>query len=342
MDFGEILSKAWKTVWKHKVLWIFGILAGCASSTGSSGGSGGGSSTLPSTNGNGGPPIMNPRNQPMLRDFIEFISEIPPWVWIAIAIGVLALLIVLSVIFLMLGTLGQAGVIKGTSMADEAEEDAKPLSLGDIFKGIKPYYWKVFLLNLGLRVGGFILTLLLAIPLFLFVVCTCCLGALLLIPIGWFIEVMIYFTTIAIIDEDKGIFEGIGRAWNVLIKNPGNVLVMFLILGIGQLIVGFILVLPIFLTFLPVLINLAVTGFESLTVGLIITLVLFLIVLPIVILLGGILKAYVLASWTLTYRRLTGDYGQTPTIITGEGPEEDEAPEIPDPDATETDEEPEV
>ena len=30
MDFSEVLGKAWRIIWKHKVLWIFGIFAGCA------------------------------------------------------------------------------------------------------------------------------------------------------------------------------------------------------------------------------------------------------------------------------------------------------------------------
>ena len=34
MDIGEVLSRAWQIIWKHKVLWIFGILAGCASGGG--------------------------------------------------------------------------------------------------------------------------------------------------------------------------------------------------------------------------------------------------------------------------------------------------------------------
>jgi hypothetical protein len=26
-DFGKVLSRSWQIIWKHKVLWIFGILA---------------------------------------------------------------------------------------------------------------------------------------------------------------------------------------------------------------------------------------------------------------------------------------------------------------------------
>ena len=39
-NFGETLTRSWQIVWKHKVLWIFGILASC--SRGGGGGSGGG------------------------------------------------------------------------------------------------------------------------------------------------------------------------------------------------------------------------------------------------------------------------------------------------------------
>ena len=39
-NFGEVLTRAWQIIWKHKVLWIFGILASCG--RGSGGGNGGG------------------------------------------------------------------------------------------------------------------------------------------------------------------------------------------------------------------------------------------------------------------------------------------------------------
>lgn len=34
MNYGEILSKTWKVIWKHKILWLFGVLAGCSASGG--------------------------------------------------------------------------------------------------------------------------------------------------------------------------------------------------------------------------------------------------------------------------------------------------------------------
>ena len=33
-NFGEVLTRAWQITWKYKVLWIFGILAGCSEGSG--------------------------------------------------------------------------------------------------------------------------------------------------------------------------------------------------------------------------------------------------------------------------------------------------------------------
>jgi len=322
MDIGKILSKAWKTIWKHKILWLFGILAGCGAA-GSGGGGGGGSSAMSSNGGPGTwdrPPFMNPGTQRAIEDFFQSLSEIPPVVWVAIALGFVFVGIVLSILFLMAGTLGTAGVIKGTGMAEEMGADGKPVSFGAVFNAVKPYYWKVFLLNLGLRILGFIIVIFLGIPLILLTVCTCFLGLFLLIPIGWFIDLMVNFTTIAIIEEDKSIFEGIERAWQVITKNIGTVFVMFLILGVGQLIAGLIIALPLVIAPAPLLINLFASGFRTVSVGLIISVILFLVFIPFVILLGGVLRAYVLTSWTLTYRQLTAE-GMT---VISEGTQEEE------------------
>lgn len=322
MDIGKILSKAWKTIWKHKILWVFGILAGCGA-TSHGGGGGGGSSAMTSNGQPGnwdGPPFMNPGTQRAFGDFFRSLSEIPPMVWVLIVLGLVFVGVVLSILFLMAGTLGTAGVIKGTGMSEERDADSKPISFGAVFKAVKPYYWKVFLLNLGLRILGFFVVIILGIPLILLTVCTCFLGLFLLIPIGWFINLMVNFTTIAIIEEDKSIFEGIERAWQVITKNIGNVFVMFLILGVGQLIAGLIIALPLVIVPTPFLINLFASGFRTVTVGLILSVILFLVFIPFVILLSGVLKAYVLTSWTLTYRDLTAE-GMT---VLSEGPPEEE------------------
>jgi hypothetical protein len=326
MDFGEVFRKAWKIIWKHKILWLFGVLAGCgAANSGGGGGGGGGSSAMQEIGQPKGwewnePTYLSPSAERAFEDFIEFLSGIPVGVWITIGLLVVFTLIfigiILSLLSLFVGTLGTSGVIKGTSMADQAEPDAKPLSFSTIFKGIKSAYWKVLLLTLGLRVVGFFIVLLFFLPIILLVTCTCGLGLFFLIPIGWFIKLMMDFTTIAIIEEDKGIFEGIERAWQVIIRNFGNVVLMFFILGIGQLIIGLIIGLPlIFGPALPILVTLIATEGRMIFGILLISLILFSLFIPLLVFLSGVLRAYVLACWTLTFRRLTGESALEPTVL---------------------------
>ncbi len=326
MDLGDILSKAWKTIWKHKILWLFGILAGCGAASANSGGNGAESassavqnSTQPGTWN--APTFLSPSTQRNFEEFFRMLGDVPVWVWILIALVVLVGGIILSVLFLMASTLGTTGVIKGTSMADKTEEDGKPLSFGEIFKGLKPYYWKVFLFNIGYRVAGFITVFILMLPIVLVATCTCGLGLFFLIPIGWFFSVMVYFTTIAMLEEDLGIIDAIKRAWQVLTKRLGSVVLMFLVLGIGQIVAGLIISLPVLVSFIPFMLNLFVTGFQNLTAGFVISAVLFLGTLPLMIILGGVLRAYVLASWTLTFRRLTGEDELQPILLIKESEE---------------------
>lgn len=314
MNFGELFKKAWQIIWKHKILWLFGVLAGCgtASYGGGGGGGGGGGSTSSMQIGRGpgsweGFPLLEPGTQAWIENALLWLESIPWWVWVLLAIAVVLVSLILSVLLMMVGTLGSTGVIKGTSMADEAGVESQPISFTTIFTAIKPYYWRVFLLNFGLRILGLFAGILLAIPVFIFVICTCCLGLFLLVPIGWFIDLLVTFTTITIIEEDQGIFDGIGRAWQIITRKLGNVVVMFLILGIGQMIIGFFISLPLLLVPLPLVINLFATGFEAVTGGLILSGILLMVFVPVIVFLSGILKAYVLTSWTLTYRRLTSE-----------------------------------
>jgi len=315
MKIGDVLSKAWKIIWKNKILWLFGVLAGCSASHGGGGsGGGGGGGGAAASNGSGmmppqngfhnGPSILAPSAQRAFENFARTISEIEPWVWITIAIGLVILAILIGILSFFLGTLGTAGVIKGAGMGDRAEEDDKPVSLGAILKAIKTSYWKVILLRLGLSVAGFLVVMILLLPIILFTVLTCFTGLLLLIPIGWFIKVLVDFTIIAIVEEDQGIFEAIGRAWTLMIKNLGQVIIMFLILGVGQIVVGLVIGLPMILIPLPIIINLISTGMQNMTVSLAISGILLLVIVPVVIFLSGVLRAYVLTAWTLTYHRL--------------------------------------
>jgi len=316
MNYGEVLSKAWKIIWKNKILWLFGILASCGAinSMNNGGGGGGGASGASSQSnlwhGNGaGSHFLGVTQPGHFERMVANLAEVPWGVWVSIAIIVMmvifVLVILIAVLRLFLGTLGTIGVIKGTSMADQLDPNEKPLSFGKIFNASKASYWKVLLFHLGYKVAETIVFLLFFLPLILLVVFTCGLGLILLLPIFWFIHQMLIFTTIAIIEDKLPIFEAIERAWQMITAHLGQVLVMFLILFIGRFFLVLLLVLPLFvMLILPLLLSLLITGGEIALAGIIISSILFLGFIAMMILLSGVIQAYILASWTLTYRRL--------------------------------------
>ena len=236
MDFGEILSKAWKTIWKHKVLWIFGILA----SLGGSGGGGGGGGSNYRTNGNfsqgngdwnfnGLPPEL----QSFFERMTDTVTNIPWYVWVLIALGVLVLIVAVTVI----STFGKIGLIHGTRLADTSDEK---LGFGTLFTKSLRYFWKVFFYGLLTGLAVFIGLMILIVPMVIFGIATLGIGMLcvvpllcLLIPAMWIVSIILEQGTIAIVVDNLGIIGGLQRGWQVTKQNFWNLLLMGIILGVG-------------------------------------------------------------------------------------------------------------
>ena len=130
MDYGGVLSRAWQIVWKHKVLWIFGILAGC----GASGNTGRFSSSYRANDVPAG-----------VEDFFLQFERIPDWQIAALIGGLILVVLVLVVLAIFLTTVGKIGVIQGTQKADQG---ASSMRFGELFSGSLPFFWRVSLLNL--------------------------------------------------------------------------------------------------------------------------------------------------------------------------------------------------
>ncbi len=295
MDYGEVLSKAWQIVWKHKVLWIFGILAGC----GSSGNPGRFSSSYRTDNIPSG-----------VEDYILQFNRIPDWQIAALIGGIILVVLVLVVLAIFLTTVGKIGVIQGTQKADQG---ATSMKFGELFRGSLPFFWRVFLLNLlfGLAFVVLIIVLVLMVTfgaiLTLGIALICLIPVIcLLVPIFWLLFVMLEQANIAIVVDDTSIIEGLRRGWQVFRDNPGAIIIMALILGIGvSLIGGLIISAPVFLIAIPAMSAVLLGSGNAIWGGLLIAGLCFLAYLPFWLVLNGILTAYVESSWTLTYMRLT-------------------------------------
>lgn len=298
MDFGEVLSKAWKIIWKHKILWVFGILAGLGSGVASNGSN----SFRYTYQGNEYPQVQ------------RFIENIPVWVWLLVALFIILVVIIVYI----LSTIGRIALIKGTLQADE---DAAGLSFGKLFSESLHYFWRIFGLSFLVGVVLFIVVLVFLVPIIVIgiasIVGILCVIPLIcvLFPVSWLLTLFIEQSVIAIVLEDTGIFDGLSRGWNVVIKNIGAMILMALIIFIGGGIVNFVIALPLFLIVMPLVINLIASNGQYVGTGLVVTIVLFIVYLPILLVATGIAKAYISAAWTLTYRRLTGKRPSLPAVL---------------------------
>src|SRR6476659_4167489 len=115
-NFGEVLTRAWQIIWKHKVLWIFGIFAGCSR----------GSGNFRSNSGGGGGSGGTGQLPPEVMRVFQFIQQnlVP-----VIVVGCILILVIWAVT-IFLSTIGKVGLIRGTF---QAEGGAEKLIFGQLF-----------------------------------------------------------------------------------------------------------------------------------------------------------------------------------------------------------------
>lgn len=301
-NFGEVLTRAWQIIWKHKVLWVFGIFAAC--SRGNGGGSGGQGVRGGGGNGPGGNPF--PQLQQAFEQFGQWIGD-HPWV---IALFVIAV-IVLILVSLFLGTIGRIGLIRGTY---QAEQGAERLIFGELFSGSMPYFWRV----LGLSLLIVLLSLLIFVPLILFGVLTAGIGFVCILPlicvlalVLWGVSIVLEQANAAIVIENLSIGDGLRKGWDVVRANIGPVIILALILLVGAGVIGFIFALPIVIAVFPFIFGVASNSTSPIWIAVACCALYF----PILLILNGILTAYVQSVWALTYMRLTKPPENAPVIL---------------------------
>jgi len=300
MDFGEVLGKAWRIIWKHKVLWIFGIFAGCGSGSGGGGGGGG-------SGWRQGGDAQQPFTPGTISEIERFFASAVDWIgnnlWIVVLVVLVVLILVVLSIFL--GTIGRIALIRGTFKADGG---AEKLPFGELFRESRPYFWRVFLLSLLLGVA----LMAIFVPLALFGALTAGVGFLcmlplicVLVPLVWVASIVIQQANAAMVIEDLSMMDGVRRGWQVVKKNVGPVLLIWLITAVIGFVAGIVIALPILITVIPAGIAFATSKGELPTTALIVAGLCFVLYLPVLLVAQGILTAYVESVWALTFMRLT-------------------------------------
>ena len=294
MDISTIFKRAWEITWKHKGLWVLGILANC-----SGGGSQGSSniSRIPEYNVGGG-------EFPQIE---RWLQSIPEETWVAIGIAVVCGLLLLALVFWVLAAIGNGGLIAGFQMAETGET----VTLASAFQQGIRYFWKLLVIQLILGLASLVVFAPVIIGMVLLTILTLGIGLIcliplicLLVPLGIAISIYTLLTQIALIVEELDIAAAFRRAWDVFRSNPGQVIVMGLILGVGGFIVGLILAIPFVLMGLPFVAGLIMGTDTSSLAGLSVTIIGILLYLPVLLVAGGIMRTFITGSWTLTYRGL--------------------------------------
>ncbi|HET6845650.1 MAG TPA: hypothetical protein VFH29_02385, partial [Anaerolineales bacterium] len=273
MDYSEVLTKAWRIVWKHKILWIFGILAGC----GTGGGGGGGSGTRWEQN--------SPFSQGGTGEMERVMQQAGQWIsehWWVVALGILVLL-VLWAVAVFLGTIGKIGLIRGTFRVDGGAEKVR---FAELFRESMPFFWRVFLLTF--LIG--LVFLVVFLPLVLFGIVTAGVGFLciipllcVLVPVLWAVGIVVHQANNAIVVEDLHMLDGLKRGWEVFKKNIGPMLLIWIITGVIGFVIGLVIALPMLIIVVPTAIGFATSRGELPTAALLVSGLCLVVYLPILI-----------------------------------------------------------
>ncbi|MCE1253686.1 MAG: hypothetical protein LWX83_09080 [Anaerolineae bacterium] len=217
------------------------------------------------------------------------------------------LILVLKLIFLAVGTVGEIGLVNGVW---DAEEGAEKLSFGVLFSKGNASFWKVVLFKIALAVAWFIVGILTII---LAVITLGC-GLILIIPVmlvvSYVVWIVVQFVMVSMVAEKLAIMDAINKSWDLFKKNWSSSAIMGLLLSIINFVVSLIIAIPVILAALPAIFGViaatsAHNGGDMMTPFLI-SGILILIYIPISIFLHGLLVAYMSSAWTLTYRQLAG------------------------------------
>lgn len=305
MDFGKILSRSWEIIWKHKVLWIFGIFASCAQG-GGGGGSGQGFNYSTDSGQTGDLP---PQLERFFLQIQRYFDTTPEETMIPIAIAVICGFILLGLLFWVLSVYGKAGLIHGAFRAESGGMLTFSALSSASFAVLLRVLGLNFLLGLvPLAIGLLFAFLAVTAGIFTFGIGLLCLIPLIcvLIPLGFAYAVFIEMSNVALIGENLGVMEAITRGWEVFRNNLGSLIVMALILLVGGFIVSIIISLPVIVVFAPVVIGVISGAEEAFGRGLLISVICLVLALPVLILANGILQGYIQTAWSLTYMQLSG------------------------------------
>jgi hypothetical protein len=298
-DFGEVLTRAGQITWKHKNLWLAGIVISLISFLAA--------------------PIslaLNPSFS-SFSDPSEMNRQLPS---ILLANGLIVLLTILST---PLYVVGMAVPSLGTLQLEQGNEK---VNFGELIRGVLPYFWRILGIVLLIWVGMFGAMMILMACIVLLSVVTFGIGSLcafpvfiLFLPLAILVYALMEQGVSAVLVDNLGVSSALQRAWELVKKNLGVMALMSVIIYLGSAIVGMIISIPMMIPMFGFMFNLGsepdVQSFERLSRNMILWMLAF---SPLYAIFQGILLTFMQSAWTLTYMRLrrsNNTSGPLPQIV---------------------------
>lgn len=289
-DFGEVLSRTWQITWKHRVLWVFGILFGLFFSM-----------IIPLS-------IM-PMLLPMFTE--PGVSREPTFA----PVYIVALLLFFVSMF-PLSVVTQTSITLGVLDADQGRENPSLMEL--IKKGL-PFFWRVLGLMLLFTVSMMLLTFMIQAIVILLSIFTFGIGMICATPLVLLMYPLIFATTVwmeqsmnGILIDDLRVGEAAKQGWHLVRNNllPIGLMLLVLYFGVGMITAVGILpaMFPVFVVPIGLLEG---EGSRTLTTLALLSEVVF---FPLFILIFGWSMVFNKAAWVLTYLRLTRSPQSQPLV----------------------------
>ncbi|HXM59058.1 MAG TPA: hypothetical protein VOB72_26900 [Candidatus Dormibacteraeota bacterium] len=307
MQYGELVTRAFSIVWRHKYLWLLAILGGADVSTGGFGGSFGNPGNLSGGSTAAQQPVTAGE---VARQVAQFLSD---HAWVFVLVGAIVLLIALAWFVL-------SCVTTGALIRASAEHDAdRPFGFGLAWRAGLGTFWSI----LGLRLLSLLWVLVVLAVIGVFGL----LGVLsyaggqqgalaAVIAVGVLVGVVLVLASIAVglafilamravVLEQRGAVAALGRGLGLLRGRLGRVLVVWLIqlaLGVGAALGVFVVLIPVVLLGVALIVAAAVTGGAGAVVA--VAIPLSILAVAVLIVAAGLAGGYLSTYWTLAFRRL--------------------------------------
>jgi len=283
-DIGEVLSRAWQITWKHKVLWIIGILFGFFVS------------------------IMFPLMfSPILFPVLMQNSKIDLRSILVLMVGYVIFFLLFIVVLYPMSVLAQTSVTLGVL---NANEDGENISAIDLLKRSFPFFWRVLGLVLLFAVGMTLINLVIQALILLLTILTLGLAVLCMMPLTLLIYPLLFGSmvwmeqaTIGIIVDHMTIAEAARQGWRLLRNNLLPVTLMALVVYFGVGLVTGALMMPMMLPFFiaPFTFMERQTHWPILFLSILWTLAF----IPLFAFISGFSMVFTKSAWVLTYLHFT-------------------------------------